>query len=97
MTRYTKLTAVAAAALLAAPAFAAMTTDANLELDNDYRSEIDSTPNTNNRVGGMSQGGRVGTRPGVGHRTTTTRMFYRIGATHGQGQWNFSIHHHHWL
>jgi Porin-like glycoporin RafY len=59
MTRYTKLTAVAAAALLAAPAFAAMTTDANLELDNDYRSEIDSTPNTNNRAGGMGQGGRV--------------------------------------
>jgi hypothetical protein len=59
MTRYTKLTAVAAAALLAAPAFAAMTTDANLELDSDYRTAIDSTPNTNNRVGGISQGGRV--------------------------------------
>jgi hypothetical protein len=49
MTRYTKLTAVAAAALLAAPAFAAMTTDANLELDNDYK----------NLSRGMSQGGRV--------------------------------------
>jgi Porin-like glycoporin RafY len=59
MTRYTKLTAVAAAAMLAAPAFAAMTTDANLELDNTYRSEIDSTPNTNNRTGGLAQDGRV--------------------------------------
>ena len=60
MTRYTKLTAVAAAALLAAPAFAAMTTDANLELDNDYRNSISNTPNLGfNRAGGLSQGGRV--------------------------------------
>jgi Porin-like glycoporin RafY len=49
MNRYSKLTAVAAAALLAAPAFAAMTTDANLELDNTY----------GNQSRGLSQGGRV--------------------------------------
>ena len=49
MNRYSKLTAVAAAALLAAPAFAAMTTDANLELDSTY----------SNKGRGASQGGRV--------------------------------------
>jgi len=49
MNRYSKLTAVAAAALLAAPVFAAMTTDANLELDSTY----------GNLSRGMSQGGRV--------------------------------------
>lgn len=60
MTRYTKLTAVAAAALLAAPAFAAMTTDANLELDSTYKSEISQTPNLGfNRSGGLQQDGRV--------------------------------------
>lgn len=49
MNRYSKLTAVAAAALLAAPAFAAMTTDANLELDSTY----------SNLARGATQGGRV--------------------------------------
>ena len=49
MTRFTKLTAVAAAALLSAPAFAAMTTDANLELDNYYQ----------NYSKGLQQSGRV--------------------------------------
>jgi Porin-like glycoporin RafY len=49
MNRYSKLTAVAAAALLAAPAFAAMTTDANLELDSTY----------GNLSRGATQGGRV--------------------------------------
>lgn len=49
MNRYSKLTAVAAAALLAAPAFAAMTTDANLELDSTY----------SNKSRGATQGGRV--------------------------------------
>ena len=61
MTRYTKIAAAAAAALLAAPVFAAMTTDANLELDSDYRTKI--TPKAGStqpaRDGGMSQGGRV--------------------------------------
>jgi hypothetical protein len=59
MIRYSKLTAIAAAVITAGPAFAAMTTDANLELDSDYRTKIDSTPGTNNRRGGLSQGGRV--------------------------------------
>jgi Porin-like glycoporin RafY len=49
MTRYSKLTAVAAAVLLATPAFAAMTTDANLELDSTY----------GNLSRGATQGGRV--------------------------------------
>jgi Porin-like glycoporin RafY len=49
MTRFTKLTAVAAAVLLSAPAFAAMTTDANLELDNYFQ----------NQSKGLQQGGRV--------------------------------------
>lgn len=49
MTRTFKLTAVALAALVAAPAFAALSTDANLELDT-----------TNGNKGrGMTQGGRV--------------------------------------
>jgi Porin-like glycoporin RafY len=49
MTRTFKLSAIAAAAFIAAPAFAAMTTDANLELDT-----------TNGNKGrGMTQGGRV--------------------------------------
>jgi hypothetical protein len=62
MIRYSKhvakLSAIAAA-VLAGPTFAAMTTDANLELDSDYRTRINSTPDTNNRDGGVSQGGRV--------------------------------------
>jgi hypothetical protein len=49
MNRYFKLTAVAAAALLTAPAFAAMTTDANLELDSTY----------GNLSRGATQSGRV--------------------------------------
>ena len=49
MTRYTKIAAAAAAALLAAPAFAAMTTDANLELDSYVQ----------NLSRGTGQGGRV--------------------------------------
>ena len=49
MTRYTKIAAAAAAALLAAPAFAAMTTDANLELDSYVQ----------NLSRGVGQGGRV--------------------------------------
>ena len=61
MTRYTKIAAAAAAALLAAPAFAAMTTDANLELDSDYRTKIE--PNVGSgqtaRPQAISQGGRV--------------------------------------
>jgi hypothetical protein len=48
MIRYSKLTAIAAA-VIAAPAFAAMTTDANLELDSKYQ----------NLGRGASQGGRV--------------------------------------
>jgi hypothetical protein len=62
MIRYSKhvakLSAIAAA-VLAAPAFAAITMDANLELDTDYRSTIDSATALNPRVGGISQGGRV--------------------------------------
>jgi hypothetical protein len=66
MIRYSKLTAVAAAALLSAPAFAAMTTDANLELDTTFRSKITpgeivpGLPSTQGaRQGGLAQDGRV--------------------------------------
>jgi hypothetical protein len=49
MIRYSKLTAIAAAVIAAGPAFAAMTTDANLELDSTY----------SNQKRGATQGGRV--------------------------------------
>jgi hypothetical protein len=49
MIRYSKLTAIAAAVIAAGPAFAAMTTDANLELDSTY----------SNQKRGATQSGRV--------------------------------------
>jgi len=51
MTRYFKLSAVAAAALLAAPAFAATAVDANAEFDTGYQ----------NHGNGVIQGGRIET------------------------------------
>jgi len=53
MTRTFKLSAIAVAAFIAAPAFAAVSMDANLELDTTQKNK------TLQRVGGLDQGGRV--------------------------------------